>query len=124
MNSSYTVRIIEVDNFCISSNIIAGALHSVFYFNTMQNGCITGNYLIARIETTAYSAIYAQTKIFRVAINGNSVLLWNASGGALLRYGGSEAVTYLMVDGNMCNGSIFQNANSASTSHVSIQSAL
>lgn len=124
MNSSYPVRIIEVDNFCISSNIIMGALHSVFYFNTMQNGCITGNHLVARVETTAYSAIYAQIKIFRVAISGNSVLLWNASGGAMLRYGGSDAVTYLMVQGNMCNGGIFQNVNNVSTSHVSIQSAL
>lgn len=124
MNSSHTVRIIEVDNFCISSNIVNGAFNTAFYFNTMQNGCITGNHLLARVDTASYSAIYASTKIFRVTVSGNSVLLWNASGGAMLRYGGSEAITYLMVQGNVCNGGIFQNANGASTSHVSIQSAL
>lgn len=125
MNSSNTIRIRNIEWFCISSNIINGAFNSVLHFDSMRDGCITGNFLLARVQDTeAYSAIYASTEIYRITISGNSVLVWKPSGGALLRYGGTGAIKYLMIQGNACNSSIFQNVNSASTSHTSIQAAL
>lgn len=123
-NSSYTVRIVEVDNFTISSNTIVGAYHYALHFDTVQSGCISGNFILSRVQTSGYGCVLISTKIFRVVISGNSFTLWNVSGGYAVRYDGTQDLTYFVMQGNVCNGSMFQNVNSASTSHVSIQSAL
>lgn len=123
-NSSYTVRITTVDNFTISSNTIVGAYHYALYFDTAQSGCINGNFILSRVQTSSYGCVLVSTKIFRVTISGNSFTLWNTSGGYAVRYTGTDAVTYFVMQGNVSNAGIFQNANNVSTSHNSIQAAL
>lgn len=123
-NSSYTVRIVTVDNFTISSNTIVGAYHYALYFDTARSGSITGNFILGRVQTSSYGCVLINTKIYRVTISGNSFTLWNADGGYAVRYGGTEALTYFVMQGNVCNGNMFQNVNNVSLSHNSIQSNL
>lgn len=125
MNSSSAVRITMVDKFCIGSNIVMGSRGAAFYFDTMRDGCFTGNYVLGRVETDTDSVIRVATKLDRVAITGNNLLAYERAGSYMLKYLGTEPISYLVIQGNSSNAvTMFGNANNAAVNHSSIQATL